>query len=450
MNSNSLKATIGVIVLLCAAALVGTAVFLRKRHAGQNSARAGRLGPATFVIGQIDVAQMRSWSITNTLHRRFATPGEAQGRAMVENARHYQEMVTNCGFDPYDRVTGLVIGADRTALAGTNPNALAVFMDGRFTPAEVTRCVTWIAQQDHATVATSQLRGHTLLASNSGTGTPGHGAQFALLDGTVLGSDQSYMPTALAVADGAQPGLAADSPLNVMLSRLGSGNMANVVVDIAAVRAQNQHDADDAVDEAVRNNPTQPNLVLAKQATLGGFGVRVLNNAVTAMARVELPSAQLASQFSSALQGVITARRPDINNMIGEARAGVSSMRALGALRGGGGDLGPQFDQINAALDVFAALPAQLVVTTDAVQTVVTLPVSAQQVTTLESAVRALGEIIQQGSQNRGRPSPPPGLELPMPAPGAPMLDDHESLRNPGGPAQVPSQGANPSLQPSR
>lgn len=456
MNSKSLKSLLAAIVVLCAAALVGAALYLRKKHGAQNTARATRLGPNTFVVAQLDIAQMRTWPIANGLHRRFTTQDDTQERGMREASRAYRDMVTNCGFDPYDQLTGIVVGADRTALAGTNPDAIAIFADGPYNPANVSRCINWFSTHNHLTASSGLQGGHTVWTMRSEGSTSTHGPQIALLDNALLGTDQSFMPGALAIADGTQPGLSPDAPLNVMLTRLGTSNMANVAVDVAAVRAQNQRDVDELVDEAVRTHPAIPNLVLAKQITVGGFAARVLNNAVTNVVRAELPSAAVAQQFTAAMQSLLNAHRNDANDLIGQARAGIASMRAIGSLRGGR-DLSAQFDQLNAALDVLAALPGQVTVTTDGTHTVITLPITAQQVTTLETAVRALGEIVQDAAAGRNRaPALPEG-------PG-PLLDDRGAVPPPPPPgviqgtpprfpappaAQVPSQGANPSAHPA-
>jgi hypothetical protein len=368
-------------VLLCVGTVAAGAPISCKRRSAPTGAAAGRLAATTFMVGRIDTARLRAWPAAALLHRRLTVAGEAHERWLQDAARDYQDMVNRCGFDPYERLSGVTVGVDRSALAGTNPNALAVFMDGRLGAPEVSRCAAWFAQQRHASLVTSQARGHTVLTAR---GEPGdtHTPQFSLLDESVLVTDQSFTATALAVADGAQGGLDSGAPLNAMLARFGQETVAAVAVDVAAVRAQNQHDASELVNLAVHANPALPDLALANQVTFGGLGLRVANDAVVVAARAQLPSATLAGQFSAAIQGFIATHRDDLNVLVGQGRARVRSLRTSGALPGVT-DVGAMCDQLDAVLDTLVALPGQVVATTDGAQTVLTFSLSAQQVGTL-------------------------------------------------------------------
>ena len=415
VNKKPLLAVIGVVVLVCVAGLAWTAWHITHgRPSG--TARASRLPHDAFLVVTVDMAQARAWPTAASLRNTLAAPGADASPGTQDAARRYQEVISHCGFDPWQKVDGLSLGVDRTVLAGRSEADLATFIDGSFTTEQARQCLTWVATQNHRQVTPGEVSHHPVLTSVRDGAAGQRTQQFALLDHTVMFADQTYMAHALAVVDGAAPGLPADSTLTRMLERLGPSNLVNAMVDVTAVRAQNARDIDSAVDTLVHDNPTAPNLVLLKQVQTGGLAVRGGNNAVTVTARLDLPDGGAAGTLTAALNSLVTARRGDLGQAIDQAQASVTQMQAMMALGGSNTDLSRQFQQAGQGFAAVRQVLNQIHVAADGRTSVVTVDFTPQQVSALDAGVRAMAEIVAEVSHSmRGFP----GMQQPERSPGA-------------------------------
>ncbi|MEZ4407476.1 MAG: hypothetical protein R3A52_13525 [Polyangiales bacterium] len=393
MKNRNIMTVVAVVATLCVVALAGTAWWLlRKKSPGTTGALA-RLPAGSFVVVTGNLEAVRQFPAARNL-RDWITRERGSGS---EGGRRWNEVVQQCGFDPWERLSGFAVAADRRVLQGQSQSDFVAYLDGRFTEAEATRCITAVVSQGRATLTTSQVNGrtvHALTASN------GRATQIHPMANSVLVTERPYLDTALRLAHSEMPGLTADGDLGQMLRALGADNAITAAVDVAAVRAQNERTVNQTVDDLVRENPQFPDLALAKQARTGGLGVRLSGGDVSVTARLTFPQPAQAASFTRAAQGLYTRRRTDITDAVRQAQGGLNSLRLLSRLTNP--EMNARFETVDAAFSTAQQLVEQVQFTQDGSSTVATLRITSAQVHTFEEAARAMRDIIEEGSRRRG------------------------------------------------
>lgn len=393
MKNRNLVTLIAIVATVCIAAVAGTAWWLTHKNSQNERGSLARLPATSFVVVTGNLEALRRFAPAQNL-RDWIT--RAQG-TNSEAGQRWTELTAGCGFDPWERASSFTVAADRSVLQGQNRNDFVAYLDGRFTEPEATRCLTAAARLGHKTLTSSQVNGHTVqtLEGSHGRATIAHA-----MPNSVLVADRTYQTTALNLAYGNTPGLDANGDLAQMLHALGRDSALSAVIDVAAVRAQNEHSMNEAVDDMVESNPTLPDLALVSQGRTGGLGVRIVGGDLTVTVRLAFAQAAKASSFTRALQGLYTLRREALINGIQQAQSGLTSLRLLSQLTNP--EMNSRFETVDAAFQTARTLAGQVQITQAESSTVATLHISAAQVHTFEEAARALREIIETGSRRDG------------------------------------------------
>ena len=429
MKSKVLIAVIGAVFVVCAGVFAFAAWKIMKRpRAG--GGLAGRVSRDAIIIGSLDLRQVRGWQPALDARDALTRPPQGAAAMQREAAEKYAEFVRNCGIDPWQKLDTVSVSVERSAVAGTDNSAIAAFADGTFTQPDADRCIRWIATQSNRTIAPSTVNGHTVLTPvRQGQQPDGREGQFTLLGNTVLATEQRYTQRALAVLDGSSPSLAADAPLNQMMRRLGPTVFLGGAADVAELRARQARTADEVIDDLVRANPTAPDLALLRQARMAGFGLSVVANNLQVAARVEVPTAANAASLTGACTTVLNARRTEALQALRQAKAAQGMMRmTVGAV----GGMAERFAALDRGFDAGEQVLNQLACRAEASDAVLAVTVTQPQITSLQNALRAFSEVMNEvnrmnpmggifgGGRQGGVPSlgGPGGLELPLPAPG--------------------------------
>ncbi|MBI5518063.1 MAG: hypothetical protein HY909_30110 [Deltaproteobacteria bacterium] len=451
MNRKSLTTTLGVLLALVVAGLATVGLWkLRNKNTSADPAHSARLPRDTAVIVQLDMAQVRRWGTSGSLRNWLQRGTEGPAR---DRARRYNEMVQGCGFDPWDKLDRATFALDRSMLQGTSSDARVLYLDGTFTQDQARACATWFVRQDSER---NELRALTVgrhqvyFPSPPDLAPPERGPRFAFFGASALYADAPYMTRALQLYDGEQPGLEATAPVATQLARLSQGGMLYASMDVQAVRMQNPQDLDGFVEFLMQLSPGTPNLDLARRVNTAGASLGTSQGGTTLTLRAEMPDADAARTFSTALQALLNEKKPEARSALREFQGQLEMMQGLGALGrslgAGAPDLSAQFRQVNQGLSTLSEMLDQITVRADGTSVIATLTANAQQVTTLESAARAGTDILERLPAQRGlpgrsppledaRPPEPPGPSgTPEPAPSAPT---------PGrGPGQAPRADA--------
>lgn len=411
MNKKTLAA-LGAVAVVCVAAFAAVlAVKLLKDR--QSPSAQDALPAGSFVVAKVDLTRARRWSSWGAVRRLLQGGGEDAGAELSRVQREWRGFVDRCGFDPLERIDRVVAAADRGVLQGRSQNDWLAHASGSVTQAEFRRCIERSLQNANGRLVPATIESHevlTVLGSNDAAGP--RALQVHLRERTAMAAPTAYMPTALRVAYGSAPRLSDQQSLGRMLTRLSDGSLV-VAGDIAALRAQNQQTTSELVDELVRSNPNIPDLTLARQVMTGGLALRTENGAVIATIRAQMENANQGRAFTAAVQALVQARRAQVLESI----AGVQAMTQLSRMLPGQ-SLESEWRDIDAAFVAARAIVEQGVrVTQDSDTVVVTITVSAAQVTSLEAGVRAVQRVVgSRGSRlPRGLPEP---TEPSMPFPG--------------------------------
>lgn len=402
MNRKPLIGLVFAIGLICVGALAATAIWILKKQHG-DTASVRRLPAQSFLVVQGNFAQLRASSFSQPL-RRLLLEGRSEALPNADEvSREYRDLVQQCGFDPWVKLDGFTVGVDRDSLTGRSQSSQLAYLSGTFTEPEGVRCLEYLARRGHAAVQRAEVAHHPVYMPLGASEQPGpRTLQLHFMPRATLIADRTYMPTALDLAYGARPGLAPENPVARMLERLGRDSALLAAVDLAQLRAQNVHTVDQAVDELVRANPEIPDLTIARQAQTGGAVATLDHGGVTVTVRAEFPAETAARPFSVAVQQLIQRRKPEY--LQGLDQMGTS----LAAARLGAALLNPQlrsrFDQLDAGLALARQLPDLVRVTADGRSTVLTLPLTEAQVTTLSNATQAAAAVFTEmvRSQNNG------------------------------------------------
>lgn len=427
MKRQFLIAILGAVFLVCVG-VFGFAAWRVLRRPRAGGGLAGRISRDAIVVGTLDLRQVRAWQPALDARDALTRPPQGAPRPQREAAEKYAEFVRNCGIDPWQKLDAIHLAAERAAIAGTDSSALVAFVDGTFAQPDADRCIRWIAAQSQRTVAPSTVSGHTVLTPvRQGEAPSGRDTQFTLLGNSVMVTEQRYTSRALAVVAGDAPALPRDAPIQQMMRRLGPTVFLGVSADVAELRARQVRTADEAVDALLRAHPNAPDLTLLRQARTGAFGLAVVANDLAATARLELPTAANAQALAAACTTVVDARREEAIQMLRQARQAQGIMRAtVGAL----GAMAERFAAIDRGFDTGEQVLRQLTCRAEGTDTVLALTVTTAQITTLNRALRAFIEVMEEAQRvnplggvlngnvpGLGTPSlGGPGLRLPVPA----------------------------------
>lgn len=428
MNKKSLAA-LGAAAVFCVAAFAAVIVVKVLKDRG-GAGPQDALPAGAFVVARADLERARRWSGWSSV-RRFleGSDGADAGASGARVQREWRGVVERCGFDPLDRIDRVVAAADRGVLQGRSQNDWLAHATGRATQAEIRRCIERLVQHAGGSLQPSSLEGREVLTLLGSGDAPGPRAlQLHLRERTAMAAPTAYMPTALGVAHGSLPRLGNEQALGRMLARMSDASLA-VVADIAALRAQNQQTTAEVVDGLVRANPSIPDLTLARQIVTGGIGARTENGAAIVAARAQMENGNQARAFSAALQALVQARRGDVL----EAIAGVQGMTQLRRILPGGPNLDAEWRDIDGAFGAARAVVEQGVrVEVDGDTVVLTLTISAAQVTAFEAGVRAVQRVVA-STPSRGQQRPmPPGIPMPIePLPERPSSGERDAPPRP-------------------
>lgn len=431
VKNKALFGLIGVVVVVCGA-LVAFAAWKILKRPKTGGGVAGRISRDAAVVVVADFRNVRSWEPATRVHDMLARPASDATEAQRDLARRYTELQQSCGFDPWAKTDAVTVGVERSLIEGQNQSAVTGLIDGTFTQPEVERCLRYLASRDQRTLASTQVNRHTVLTPlRAGEQPSARSTQMTLLPGAVMVTEQSYTQRALAVIDGDSPALAADAPLTTMLGRLGQGVFLASSADLALLRSRQQRTVDGAIDDLVRAHPQAPDLALLRQARIGGASLAVLNGSLTAMVRVEEPTAANAQSVARALEAVIEQHRGEATGALRDARQSQQLLRlTLGSLEG----MSERFRKVDDAATVLEALIGQVHCRAEGNDAVIALTATQAQVTSVQQGVTAFGEIMSEasrmnplgglfggGRQQGGLPElgAPGGINIPT----APLLD---------------------------
>ncbi len=448
-------------VLVALGGLTGTALYLWKKRGGATAASLSQLPAESVVVVRGQLAPLRGFGPAQSLRRFLTGTDPVAGPDFTRQAREtYRGLTQNCGFDPWDSLQTFRVGVDRAATEARNPSAFVVYADGTFTAAQARRCAEYLSGRSQESLRPLEVDGRTAYAvARPGAEPEARAAALHFRDGSVLMAERPYLPTALGLAYGTVPGLRDDAPVARMLGVLGGSNVLEVAADAAQIRRQNPQSAGEFVDGLVRDNPSLPNLSLAREVQTVGFGLNVSAGGVTMRARFELPQASQATTFSAAVQGLIVARRSEGLRMLEEAQGQLRAAQLVVALTAP--EMRQKIDEVDAGITTARQVIGAIQTTTEARHTVVTLAVTPPQVQSLERAARAASEVANLFLRDRPRRPrgndpleenprpgitfPGPGLQLPGLGAGAPTP---EPARTPDV-APTPSPTPEPSARPA-
>ncbi len=396
MKNKALLGVIGLVVVACGA-LVAFAAWKILKRPRAGSGVAGRISRDASVVVTVDFRQLRAWQPAARVHEMFTRPAPDATEAQRDLARRYQELTQHCGFDLWQKSDGVTVGVEREVIEGRNQSAIAGFFDGTFSQPEADRCLRYVASLDQRTMTSTKVGRHDVLTPlRAGEQPTPRSTQLTLLPGSVLVTESSYTQRALAVLDGDAPALASDAPLTSMLGRLGQGVFLGAAADVALLRSRQQRSFDELVDDLVRAHPGAPDLALLRQARVGGASLAVVNGSLTAMVRVEEPSAANAQSLSRACDAVLRQRRGDVQEALRNARQSQQFMRlALGSVEG----MGERFRKVDEAATVLEALVNQVQCRAEGGDAVMALTATQAQVTSVQQGITAFGEIMAEASR---------------------------------------------------
>lgn len=430
MKNKTPLVVIGALVFACFGLLAYAGYTIFKRSKGGSASVAGRISRDAFLVANFDAAQLRRWQPANSFHDMLRHPAPGATNTNRELARMYEELIQNCGFVPWEKVNGVTLGVERSVAEGHNQSAIALFVDGTYTHVEAERCLTYLVQRDHQTLSAAQLSGHRVLtATRSGASATPDSTQFAQLTGSTLVAPQQYMVRALAVVDGHSPALASDSPLSRMMTRVGSAVILGAAVDLAELRSRQAQTVDGYINDLAQANPQAPDLILLRQARIGGFSMAVLNGAVTLSTRIEVPTPANAQALATALGVAITRNKAQLLEGIEDVRRQRQIFQATLSMVPG---MTEKFNQVDAAFTAVTQVLNQITTRGDENDAVVALNATQPQVTAIQDGVRAFSEIAAElsrrnpldaimrgaGGMQGGAPSIPGLPEPAMPDPG--------------------------------
>lgn len=397
MKNKVLYAVIGGVFAVCAAVL-GYAAWKIYRRPKAGGAVAGRVSRDAVVVATLDLRQVRAWQPASSLHDTLRRPSENASETLRDVSRRYAELVRNCGFEPWQKVDAVALGVERSVVAATDQSAVAAFVDGTYTAAEAERCLRWLATQDRSTVTTTTVGRHAVHSVVRQGEQPGPRAtQFTPLPGTTLVTQGQYTQRALAVVDGDAPALASDAPIARMMTRLGATTFLGAAADLAELRARQARTVDQAVDQLVQQHPTAPDLALLRQARVGGLSMAVVNNGLAVTLRAEEPTAANAEALSRALTTVIQQHRGEVQEAIRNARQSQQIMRfTVGTVPG----MTERFERMDEGFTALEQVTNQVAARAEASDAIVAMTVTQPQITALQNAFRAFGEIMAEASRN--------------------------------------------------
>jgi hypothetical protein len=423
------KVILGVIVgvvVLCTA-IFGVAAYKILKRPRVGAGLSGRVARDTAIVGVFDLRPLRSWQPARELREQLMQPPQNASEPVREAAQRYREVQQRCGFDPWEKVDAVNVGIEQSVLAATDASAVVAFVDGSYAQADADRCLRYLAEQARRTLAPSTVGRRTVLTEVASGEQPGpRTRQYVPMAGSTMVTEQSYTQRALAVLDGDAPSLATDAPVARMMTRLGAGVFLGVSANVAELRARQAQTVDRLIDDLVRSHPGATDLVLLRQARMGGVALAVLNGSLTVTARIEEPTEGNARSLTGALTAVIQQRRPQALEALQSARQSQAFLRlTLGALPG----MGERFQQLDDGASALEQVLNQVAARTEGSDAVVSTTVSTQQVTTIQRGLRALAEVINEASRMNplggmfgGGGRQQGGLELGLPRLQAPTL----------------------------